>query len=37
MEKRCRNIKERAEGNTRKNQFAKKKFANTFGIVKKIT
>ena len=37
MEKRWRNLKERAEENTRKNQFAKKKFANTFGVVKKIT
>ena len=33
----CIIIKERAEENTRKNQFAKKKFANTFGVIEKIT
>ena len=37
MEKRWRNLKERAEEKTRKNKFAKKKFANTFGVIEKIT
>jgi len=37
MEKRWINIEERAEENTRKNQFAMKKFANTFGVIEKIT
>ena len=37
MGKRWINIEERAEENTRKNHFAKKKFANTFGVIEKIT
>ena len=33
MGKRWINIEERAEENTRKKQFAKKKFTNTFGVL----